>query len=126
MNQVLVSGKVVFLSGGGGGLARALADLVLTRGGSVWLGDLSQSDLSQVVETLRGKHGQERVGGGVLDVRSGEGWEAAWRSCVESLGNPDILVNIAGVKGEQDWETLYDTNLVRSGLGGEVECDWSV
>ena len=24
----------------------------------------------------------------------------------------DILVNIAGVKGEQDWETVYDVNLV--------------
>ena len=25
----------------------------------------------------------------------------------------DILVNIAGVKGEQDWEAVYDVNLVK-------------
>ena len=39
--------------------------------------------------------------------RSG-GWEVStsyWRQV-------DILVNIAGVKGEQDWETVYDVNLV--------------
>ena len=32
VDQVNVSGKVVFLTGGAGGLARALASLLLTRG----------------------------------------------------------------------------------------------
>ena len=31
---------------------------------------------------------------------------------MDTLGEPDILVNIAGVKGEQDWEAVYDVNLV--------------
>ena len=91
MNQVLVSGKVVFLSGGGGGLARSLADLVLTRGGSVWLGEVSQADLARVMETLRGKHGEERVGGGVLDVRSREGWQEAWRVSLSSTDLTNLL-----------------------------------
>ena len=66
-----------------------------------------------MVQTLRGKHKEGKVEGSVLDVRSGESWQAAWEKCAEKLGVPDILVNIAGVKGEQDWETLYDVNLVR-------------
>ena len=86
MNQVLVSGKVVFLSGGAGGLARSLADLVLTRGGSVWLGDLDQSAVEKVVDTLREKHDAGRVGGGQLDVRAGEGWQAAWQVSLSSPG----------------------------------------
>ena len=31
---------------------------------------------------------------------------------MDTLGEPNILVNIAGVKGEQDWEAVYDVNLV--------------
>ena len=112
---------MVFLSGGAGGQARSLADLILTRGGKVWLGDLSQTGVEQVVASLGGKHGVERVGGGELEVRSGEGWRTAWQNCADSLGTPDILVNIAGVKGEEDWETLYDVNLVTS--VGEEERD---
>ena len=27
------------------------------------------------------------------------------------MGCPDILVNIAGVKGEDDWEAVYDINV---------------
>ena len=111
MNQVQVSGKVIFLSGGAGGLGRSLADLLLTRGGSVWVGDVSEAGVDQVVQTLREKHSQARLGGAVLDVRSGESWQAAWQECVESLGQPDILVNIAGVKGEEDWQKVYDVNL---------------
>ena len=111
MNQVQVSGKVIFLSGGAGGLGRALADLLLTRGGSVWLGDVSQAAVEEVLEPLRGKHSQARLGGTELDVRSASSWEAAWQKCVDSLGQPDILVNIAGVKGEEDWQTVYDVNL---------------
>ena len=124
MNQVQVSGKVIFLSGGAGGLGRALADLLLARGGSVWLGDVSQAAVEEVLEPLRGKHSQARLGGTELDVRSGSSWEAAWQKCVDSLGQPDILVNIAGLKGEADWETVYDVNLkgvhhgVETGLRG--------
>ena len=29
---------------------------------------------------------------------------------------PEVLVNIAGVKGEEDWENLYDVNVVSINL----------
>ena len=32
---------------------------------------------------------------------------------METLGQPDVAVNIAGIKGEQDWENIYDINLVK-------------
>ena len=34
------------------------------------------------------------------------------QNCVESLGVPEVLVNIAGVKGEEKWEDMYDINVV--------------
>ena len=34
------------------------------------------------------------------------------QNCVETLGVPEVLVNIAGVRGEEKWEDMYDINVV--------------
>ena len=67
------------LSGGGGGLGRALADLVLARGGHVFVCDLAPEAVTKVVQAMRVKHKEARVEGGELDVRSADSWEAAWK-----------------------------------------------
>ena len=67
------------LSGGAGGLGRALADLVLARGGHVFVCDLGPEAVTRLVEDMRVKHKGARVEGGQLDVRSGDSWEAAWQ-----------------------------------------------
>jgi hypothetical protein len=55
---------------------------------------------------------QGRVGVSVLDVRRGESWEEAWQACEGGMGVPSVLVNIAGLKGEDHWDILYDVNVV--------------
>jgi hypothetical protein len=55
---------------------------------------------------------QGRVGVSVLDVRRGESWEEAWQACAQAQGVPSVMVNIAGIKGENQWELLYDVNVV--------------
>ena len=112
MNQVQIKGKVVMMTGGAGGLGRALADLVLTRGGDVYLCDTNEDELNKVKDTLKKKHVDGKVGVAVLDVRKKDDWEAAWRGCEEDVGMPAVVVNIAGIKGEQRWEEVYDVNLV--------------
>ena len=67
------------LSGGGGGLGRALADLVLARGGHVFVCDLAPEAVTSAVQAMKVKHKEARVDGGELDVRSGDSWEAAWK-----------------------------------------------
>jgi len=79
MNQVNVDNKVVMLSGGAGGLGRSLADLVLTRGGHVYVCDVAQDYVTSVVETMADKHKDGKVAGCELDVRSEEAWNAAWK-----------------------------------------------
>jgi NADP-dependent 3-hydroxy acid dehydrogenase YdfG len=56
------------------------------------------------------------VGVSVLDVRSRESWAEAWQACEEGMGVPSVLLNIAGVKGEEQWDTLYDVNVVSAFL----------
>ena len=55
---------------------------------------------------------QGRVGVSELDVRSGESWGEAWSACEREVGMPSVLLNIAGLRGEHDWDTLYDVNVV--------------
>jgi len=123
MNQVNVVDKVVFLTGGAGGLARALASLLLTRGAKVFLMDRAGSDLEGVKESLIKARPEGQVCVGEGDVRERGDWEKSWDLCTEQLGQVDILVNIAGVKGEQDWEAVYDINLKGVHLG--IETAWA-
>lgn len=120
MNQVNVSTKTVLLTGGAGGLARALSTLLLTRGAKVFLLDKTGTGLEGIKESLvAGKPGaQVCVGEG--DVRNRDDWERLWSHCEDQLGKVNILVNIAGVKGEQDWESVYDVNLKGVHLGIET------
>eukprot|EP00091_Calanus_sinicus_P014036 TRINITY_DN31381_c0_g1_i1.p1 TRINITY_DN31381_c0_g1~~TRINITY_DN31381_c0_g1_i1.p1 ORF type:complete len:184 (+),score=38.89 TRINITY_DN31381_c0_g1_i1:52-552(+) len=120
MNQVQVTGKVVLMTGGAGGLARALADLVLTRGGDVFLCDTNEEELKKVKATLEKKHPDRKIGVSILDVRKKADWENAWKSCVNNIGMPAVVVNIAGIKGEQNWEDVYDINLKGVHLGIET------
>lgn len=120
MNQVHVTDKVVLMTGGAGGLARALADLVLTRGGDVFLCDTNEEELNRVKETLEKKHMDRKVGVSSLDVRKKSDWENAWKSCENNVGVPAVVVNIAGIKGEQNWEDVYDINLKGVHLGIET------
>jgi len=46
------------------------------------------------------------------NCRSLPGWDKAWDECVDQLGSPAVVINIAGVKGEEDWEQTYDVNIV--------------
>jgi len=120
MNQVQISGKVVFLTGGAGGLGRALADLVLTRGGNVFLCDTNEDELEKVKDTLKKKHTERTIGVCPLDVRKKDDWENAWKTCENNVGTPAVVVNIAGIKGEQNWDELYDINLKGVHLGIET------
>lgn len=45
-------------------------------------------------------------------MRSCQDWGRCWAACEDSLGKVGVLVNIAGVRGEEDWEAVYDVNLV--------------
>jgi len=120
MNQVEVAGKVVLVTGGAGGLARALAALLVTRGAKVFLMDLPGTEVESArVEVEKARPGAQ-VGAGEGDVRERGDWGRCWDLCTQQLGEVDILVNIAGVKGEQDWEKVYDVNVKGVHMGLEV------
>ena len=107
--------KICMITGGLGGFASAISGLILKRGAKVWLCDLKQEDEGML--TLQNQFPEafdkNNIGYCQCDVTNENSFDAAFRKCIEKLGEvPDILINAAGILGEEQWDTLYDINLV--------------
>jgi NAD(P)-dependent dehydrogenase (short-subunit alcohol dehydrogenase family) len=50
-----------------------------------------------------------------VDVTSHTSFETAVRTCIDHFGGIDVIVNNAGVNGEDCWETQMQINLLVSG-----------
>ncbi len=92
MNRLL--GKVVFISGGAGGIGAATASHCVDEGARVVLADIRDEDGERLAEKLDALYVH-------LDVRDEDGWVHAIRAARERFGRIDALVNNAGVVGHK-------------------------
>jgi NAD(P)-dependent dehydrogenase (short-subunit alcohol dehydrogenase family) len=109
--------KVVLITGGASGIGRATAELFAEEGARVACTDINAEGLAETVERI------ERAGGQALavesDVAEVDSARAAVAACVETLGKPNVLCNVAGVGGfvhTEDlsvelWERILGVNL---------------
>jgi NAD(P)-dependent dehydrogenase (short-subunit alcohol dehydrogenase family) len=85
--------RVAIVSGGGGGIGRAIAQLFVSEGASVIVADLPESEAKSVAQSLG--PAAEFV---ALDVRDPAQWRHAVETCQAHFGTtPDILVQAAGI-----------------------------
>jgi len=77
----------------------------------VFLCDRDAEGLKRVSEELASMHPAAKIQTSQLDVRHTAEWDSSWVACRERLGTPYIILNIAGVKGEDDWQLTYDVNI---------------
>lgn len=104
----------ILITGAGSGIGRALALELGDRGALVWATDLDLASAEQTASEVHQRKG--RCEASCLDVRD----LAAWQSLVAQLGQPDCLINNAGVGvgGETqhlsaaDWKHVLDVNLM--------------
>ncbi len=89
-----LTGKIVFITGGGGGIGAGMAQAFAERGARIVLADIATDFAEQ--EAARLPAGTE-VQVVALDVRSRDSWQAA-RAAVDSrFGAVDVLCNNAGI-----------------------------
>lgn len=86
--------KIALVTGAAHGIGAATARMLAREGASVLVTDISESDISMVVDAISTAGG--RATGHRLDVTSSEGWTAALTRCVETFGGLTTLVNNAG------------------------------
>lgn len=122
-SQMRFDGRVVLITGAGGGLGRQYALAFAERGASVVVNDLGSSPdgsghsllaADKVVNEIQAKGGKA-----VADYHSVEEGEKLVQTAVNAFGRIDILVNNAGILrdrsfsriSEEDWDSIYRVHL---------------
>lgn len=112
-------GKVVVVTGAGGGLGRCYASEFARRGAKVVVNDLggsasgdgkSASAADEVVEAIKSAGGEA-----VASYDSVENGEAIIQTAIDTYGRVDVLINNAGIlrdssfkkMTDEDWELVY-------------------
>ncbi len=109
-----MTGRVVLVTGGAGGIGRAVAQRFLELGDSVVLADRSSTGLDAALDVLDGE-----VTSVTADVSSVADCDRMVAQVVETAGRLDVLVNCAGVwvegpswqMTEDQWDRTVDVNL---------------
>ncbi|HSJ26723.1 MAG TPA: SDR family NAD(P)-dependent oxidoreductase [Acidimicrobiia bacterium] len=113
-----LDGRVVVLTGGGGGIGAETALRFADEGARVAVLDLSPGAAAEVAERITRRGGVGRAY--PCDITDGTQVERTVATVVEDLGPVDVLVNNAGwdvfrpflQTGPDDWRRLVDVNLM--------------
>jgi NAD(P)-dependent dehydrogenase (short-subunit alcohol dehydrogenase family) len=109
----LLDGKVVIVTGAGGGIGRAHARLLASEGAKIVVNDVGgardgsgggESPADQVVEEVRAAGGTAVANH--ANVASVEGASALVKATVDAFGRADVLVNNAGILRDKSFLKL--------------------
>jgi NAD(P)-dependent dehydrogenase (short-subunit alcohol dehydrogenase family) len=111
-------GKVGVVTGGGGGIGKAIGEAFLAEGMKVVLADILEEPLNQAVKEI----GSDDVIGVITDVSSYDSLCECRDTAIERFGGVHVIVNNAGVgagaKGHlwehhlNDWKWSLDVNVL--------------
>ncbi len=107
-----LSRKVAFITGGGGGIGKAIADKLAEEGACVVLTDIHDERLKEALAT----YGKDIASTAKIDVTDQESIEEAVEKACLDFGGIDIVVNCAGLAiskpieqtAEKEWDLLQD------------------
>lgn len=86
--------QAIFITGGGSGIGRAVAQHFADKGWFIGLGDINEAGMAETLSLLPGGEGFAVP----LDVRDSEQWENALAAFAEAAGGKiDVVFNNAGV-----------------------------
>jgi gluconate 5-dehydrogenase len=120
-----LEGRVAVVTGGSSGIGRAIATALACAGASVVVVARRQSELASTTDELAARGC--RAGWVSADLGTRDGVRAAAEEAAERFGEPDILVNCAGVNlrppltqlSEDVWDTTLAINLEAPYLLGQ-------
>jgi len=112
-----LAGKVAIITGGAGGIGKALAEELAARGCYLVLADVNSDLLQSTAEALRA--GGAQLDAKTVDVRDAARVQALVEGAHQELGRIDYMFNNAGVNvcaelcdtSLEDWNLLIDVNL---------------
>jgi 3-dehydrosphinganine reductase len=103
----LFKDKVIIITGGSSGLGKALAKRLVAQGAHVGLVARDKRKLEDVKdELIAAKGAGQKIESFSCDVSSQEATENAFHDIARTLGEPDVLINSAGILKEGYFEKL--------------------
>lgn len=114
-----LEGKRALITGAATGLGRAIAELFVERGATVFLTDIDENGGAATASDL-GAAGSARC-----DVASAADQEAQFAAAVQAMGGLDLVINNAGIEiasilveqSEEDFDRMMDINIKGVWLG---------
>jgi rhamnulose-1-phosphate aldolase/alcohol dehydrogenase len=92
-----LAGRVALVTGGAGGIGRAIAARLLSEGACAVLADIDQAALAETQAAFAKSFGADQVRSVVMDVTDENAVAAAFAHTVAEYGGLDILVSNAGI-----------------------------
>ena len=113
--QKSLAGQVALVTGGAGGIGRAIATKLLAEGACVVLADIDDEALARVGAELSAGFGRDQVRTARLDVTQESSVIAGFEQAAVDYGGVDILVSNAGIASSEPVETttvaMWDRNM---------------
>lgn len=113
----LLDGKTALVTGGTGGIGKAIATAFLKAGASVIITGRSRERIDKAIEDIRNATNSHAIIGIVIDNLNVDSINSAMDSLLKT-NKIDILVNNAGINGgslssctEKEYQEVMDTNL---------------
>lgn len=110
-----LAGRVALVTGGAGGIGRAIADRLMAEGACVVLADIDQASLETAEAEFGKRHSADVVRGVRLDVTREDDVAAAFAFAAKEFGGLDILVSNAGISSASPVEdtelSLWNRNI---------------
>jgi rhamnulose-1-phosphate aldolase/alcohol dehydrogenase len=103
-----LAGRVALVTGGAGGIGRAISARLMTEGACVVLADIDAQSLDAAVADFGRRFGKDVVSGVPVDVTNESKVDAAFHEAVLAFGGVDIVVANAGIASAAAFE---DTSL---------------
>jgi NAD(P)-dependent dehydrogenase (short-subunit alcohol dehydrogenase family) len=123
LNRFRLDGQVAIVTGGGNGIGRATAEILVEAGAAVALIDCDERAVENTKVALLAAGAQ--VGAYIVDVTDEAAIEASFASVDHQWGRLDILVNNAGISIRHptmelslaDWNSVVAVNMTAVFLG---------
>ncbi|MCL6525002.1 MAG: bifunctional rhamnulose-1-phosphate aldolase/short-chain dehydrogenase [Thermoflavifilum sp.] len=111
-----LSRKIALITGGSGGIGRAIAEKLVAAGACVVISDIDEQALQQTLKEMKQQFGRDNCAAVCADVRDTQQVEQAFRQVMLEFGGIDILINSAGLSISKslvdtsldDWNVLQD------------------
>lgn len=103
-----LAGRIAVVTGGAGGIGRAVATRLLSDGACVMLADIDAAALETAVADFGKRFGRDQVRGVEVDVTDEAAVARLFQATARAFGGVDILVNNAGIASASPVE---DTSL---------------